>query len=253
MLPFSSERDSFKINCIIPARIGSTRFPQKIFSLLGGKPLLQWVWEAATSCSKFSDVRFAIDSLETANVIEEFGGKYQMTSVSCRSGTDRIIECIQKGGVDGDIFVNWQADEPFIEEEMIRDLLQGCRKEGSIWTLKKEIRGEEVYRSDVVKVVTDRHDKSLYFSRSPIPFDRDQTFPIYYKHIGLYAYTKEALNQISSFGETPLSRSENLEQLVWLEEGLSIYAYTTEGSSIGIDTKEDLLEATKYIEIKKGR
>jgi 3-deoxy-manno-octulosonate cytidylyltransferase (CMP-KDO synthetase) len=212
-----------------------------------------WSYIAAKKIEIFDEVYIAVDDVVIQKMVESFGAKALFTSKECLNGTERLIEAKKNYELNADIFVNWQADEPFIEEEMIRDLLQGCRKEGSIWTLKKEIRGEEVYRSDVVKVVTDRHDKSLYFSRSPIPFDRDQTFPIYYKHIGLYAYTKEALNQISSFGETPLSRSENLEQLVWLEEGLSIYAYTTEGSSIGIDTKEDLLEATKYIEIKKGR
>jgi len=236
-----------KIACVIPARLGSTRFPKKIFALLQGKTLLQSVWEAATSCSQFSDVQFAVDSLETAEHIHSFGGKYQMTSPTCSSGTHRIIECIQKGYIDADVFVNWQADEPFIHSQMITDLLQGIEKEGTIWTLKKLATLEEVRRSDVVKVVADRYHKALYFSRSLIPFDRDQTFPDYYKHIGLYAYTKEALNQISHFGQTPLCRSENLEQLLWLEEGLTIHAYTTEHDTIGIDTKEDLLKAEQFI------
>ncbi len=236
-----------RIACVIPARLGSTRFPKKIFALLEGKTLLQRVWEAATVCPHFSSVQFAIDSLEAVEHIERFGGKYYMTSTSCPSGTHRIIESIQKGDIDGDIFVNWQGDEPFIQPQMITELLQGVGKEGGLWTLKKQIDVEEALNPNVVKVVTDRYNKALYFSRSLIPFDRDQTYPVYYKHIGLYAYTKEALEAISHFQQTPLSLSENLEQLLWLEEGLPIYVYTTAHTTIGIDTPADLLKALEHV------
>ncbi len=129
-----------KIVCVIPARLNSSRFPRKVLALLRGKPLLQWVWESACQVSFFDEVVFAIDSTETAQMIESFGGVYHMTQVDCLTGTDRLVELQKKETLQGDIWVNWQADEPFISEQIIQDLLMPSQEIfADVWTLKKEI------------------------------------------------------------------------------------------------------------------
>lgn len=127
-----------KIICVIPARLYSTRFPKKILTLLHDKPLIRWVWEKACSISCFNQVVIAIDAEETRKVVQSFGAHYIMTSQECPTGTDRLIEVMQKGFMQADIWVNWQADEPFISEQMIKDLLQST-SDSDIWTLKKEL------------------------------------------------------------------------------------------------------------------
>jgi len=241
-----------KIICIIPARLESTRFPRKVLSVLGAKPLLQWVWEAAQRCEIFDDIAFAIDDHETARLIESFEGRYFMTSPECLSGTDRLVELIGKGEMEGDIYVNWQGDEPFIQVEMIQDLLQGIQKKKfDIWTLKKRVASEEeVENPNVVKVVTDKSGKALYFSRSPIPYFRDvydfeETF--YYKHIGIYAFTRAALKKIGRLSASDLELAEHLEQLRFLDNGLKIQAHETQFDTIGIDHPEDLLRAQEWV------
>ncbi len=127
-----------KVACIIPARLKSTRFPRKMLCHLNKKPLLQWVFEAASAVSLFDEVVFAVDAPEIGELVESFGGKSFMTSESCLSGTERLVELMRNGLVRADIWVNWQGDEPFICERMILDLLQSCQKQQSdLWTLKK--------------------------------------------------------------------------------------------------------------------
>jgi 3-deoxy-manno-octulosonate cytidylyltransferase (CMP-KDO synthetase) len=236
-----------KVVCVIPARLASTRFPKKILARIGDKSMLERVYLAALKCPEFSDIYFAIDNEETAKEIESFGGKWKMTSLSCPTGTHRLIEFINLGDVEADVFVNWQADEPLISPQMIKDLLQGIYvKTQSIWTLKKEAKKEEIANPNVVKVVTDRFGRALYFSRSPIPFDRDGNGVKIYKHIGLYAYTYEALLKIRDLPITYLSEIEKLEQLSFLENGLSIHVHETEHESIGIDTHQDLLQVNNF-------
>lgn len=234
-----------KIVCVIPARLESTRFPRKVLAKLGEKYMLEMVWEAAMSCPQFSHVYFAIDSELTAKVIDSFGGAHVMTAKECPTGTHRIIHFMNQGIVEADVWVNWQADEPFIKPQMIADLLQGVEKEGAIWTLKKEATLDEVLNKDVTKVVTDRFNRALYFSRSPIPFDRDRTSPTIYKHIGLYAYAEKVLQEIPALEQTPLAYAEKLEQLQFLELGMPIYVYNTTYETLGIDTPEDLIRANR--------
>lgn len=229
-----------KIACIIPARLASTRFPKKILAKLGSKTLLEHVWDQVKSCPQFDEAYFAIDSQEAASILDAIKAPYYMTSSDLPNGTHRIIASLDHSKSSADIIVNWQADEPFIHKEMIDDLLQGAEKEGDIWTLKKEAKLEEIHSPNVVKVVSDRFQKALYFSRSPIPFDRTKTNPPTYKHIGLYAYSRRALSLIKNFTTTPLAEAESLEQLQFLENGLSIYAYPTIYETQGIDTPEDL-------------
>jgi 3-deoxy-manno-octulosonate cytidylyltransferase (CMP-KDO synthetase) len=247
---------SKKIACIIPARLKSTRFPRKMLSLLGGKPLLQWVYESASSVPFFDAVAFAVDSDETKRLVEGFGARCFMTSEQCPSGTDRLIEVMEQGEIDADIWVNWQGDEPFITEEMIRDLLQSCAENDvDVWTLKKRITDfEEVLSPHFAKVVSDEKGFALYFSRSPIPCYRDPTpdhQKKYYKHVGLYAYTSDALFKISSLFPCDIEVAEQLEQLRFLYHGLRIRLHETAHEAFGIDLPEHLLKAETHISQRK--
>ena len=249
--------NSHKIVCIIPARLNSVRFPQKILFPLLQKPLLKWVWEAANKVSFFDDVIFAIDSDITASLTRSFSARYIMTSKDCLSGTDRIIEILKIGKIQSDIWVNWQGDEPFITEGMIKTLLQNIDDEHvDVWTLKKKVDDKkDITSPNVVKVVSGQQNQAIYFSRQPIPFhcnNVDIKKRLYYKHIGLYAYTTKALNKISTFSHTPLELTEKLEQLRWLEYGLSIKVYETNQNTIGIDVPENIQHAEKFLKAKNS-
>ncbi len=236
-----------KITCVIPARLESERFPKKVLTKIDGKPMLQWVWEGATGAKLFDDVVFAIDAEETAELIRSFGGRYIMTSPQRQSGTDRIIELMQNGLVDGDIWVNWQGDEPFIRKEMLEDLLKTASKDGEIWTLKKKIeKPEEFEDPNIVKVVCDVQGQALYFSRSSIPFHRDPGEKAGYKHLGLYAYTTESLKKIAELPYGVLESAERLEQLRFLEHGMKIEVHETQYETVGIDHPEDLENAHSW-------
>eukprot|EP01066_Platyproteum_vivax_P002672 Platyproteum_vivax@DN13294_c0_g1_i1.p1 len=214
-----------KVVCVIPARLASRRFPRKVLSMLGEKPMLQWVWEAAVGSEMFDEITFAIDDPETERLIDSFEGKHIMTSPECLSGTDRLVELEQLGKLQGDIWVNWQGDEPFIHREMIENLLRTAdEKKFDIYSLKKQIQSEEMVEDpNIVKVVANAEGRALYFSRSPIPYYRDVydfEETTYYKHIGIYAFTQEALAKIVKLSSTPLELAEQLEQLRFLENGL---------------------------------
>lgn len=241
-----------KVVCLIPARLASTRFPRKILAQIAGKTMLEHVWIAANKCTEFDEIYFAVDSEEAAKEVERFGGKWKMTSPSCPTGTHRLIEFMESSGISADVFVNWQADEPLIVPQMIKDLLQGIYNPlESIWTLKKEATADEVSNPNIVKVVTDKFGRALYFSRSAIPFNRDNSNCKYFKHIGLYAYTRLALLKIGECPVAPLSEIEKLEQLTFLENGLSIHVYQTQHESVGIDAPQDLLKVISLIPLKK--
>ena len=241
-----------KIACVIPARLKSTRFPRKMLAMLRDKPLLQWVWESAKKVSFFDEVVFAIDSEEVAQMITCFGGKYLMTSEHCANGTERLVELLKRGLLDADIWVNWQGDEPFIHEEMIRDLLQSCKETGDIWTLKKKIiHLEEATNPHIAKIVCDQSGHALYFSRNQIPYYRDITDPsqkVFYKHIGLYAFTREALRKISSLKPCEIENAEELEQLRFLYHNLRVRVHETQYEVFGIDLPEHLVKAEVRID-----
>lgn len=247
--------NTIKIACVIPARLKSSRFPGKMLTSIAGKPLLQWVWEAACKVALFDSVVFAIDSEEIARVIQTFGGRFIMTSEQCACGTDRLVEVMQSGKISADIWVNWQGDEPFITESMINQLLKTCSNDtADVWTLKKRIENSEQITSvNVAKVVCDCKGYALYFSRSPIPFHRDLLGgfsdvheQIFYKAVGLYAFTSNALKKISLLETTYLEDAEKLEQLRWLQHGLSIRVHETDREVRGIDTPQDLEAAELY-------
>lgn len=240
-----------KITCVIPARLESKRLPRKVLAYLVDKPLLEWVWRSALQVKCFDAVIFAVDAQITADLVSTFGASWVMTSSSCVSGTDRLVELALNGSVQSDIWVNWQGDEPFIQEQMVMDLLQGIADDiCSIWTLRKKITDvQHIIAPNVAKVVCDKSGNALYFSRSPIPFYRDQQLEqgVFYKHVGIYAYTTQALKKIQTIPYGDLEDAEKLEQLRFLEHGLQIRAYETSYEVMGIDTIEDLKKAEDKI------
>ncbi|HEX2579638.1 MAG TPA: 3-deoxy-manno-octulosonate cytidylyltransferase [Rhabdochlamydiaceae bacterium] len=234
-----------KIACVIPARLNSTRFPRKILALLHDKPLIQWVWEAAKSIPFFNSVTIAVDNEETADLVRAFGAHAIMTKESCPSGTMRLGELLHRKKIDADIFVCWQSDEPFLHQHLIGELLQTAQSEtADVWTLKKKItQTEDVLSPHVCKVVTDQDGYALYFSRYPIPFYRDMKETIYYKHIGIYAYTKEALSRLIELPTSHLAEAEQLEQLNFLYHGLKVRVHETTHEGFGIDIPAHLEQA----------
>jgi 3-deoxy-manno-octulosonate cytidylyltransferase (CMP-KDO synthetase) len=239
-----------KVVCVIPARLESTRFPRKILAMLGGKPLLQWAWDAALQISFIDEVVFAIDAEETARVIESFDGKYFMTSVHCLRGTDRLVELRQRKLVQGDIWINWQADEPFISEQMLQNLLNTSPNSyADVWTLKVALPEQNVKDPSLCKVVCDESGFALYFSRSPIPYYREdlEIDRKYFRHIGMYAYSDEALQKIAHMKPSEIECAESLEQLRFLSYGLKIQVNETDEETIGVDFPEHLALAEAYI------
>jgi len=240
-----------KITCIIPARLNSQRLNKKILLDIGGKPLIQRVYESASSCSIFDRVIIAIDDSETEDIVKTFTSSYIMTP-ELSSGTQRLIFVQNNLNLNADIFVNWQADEPFITEEVIKELLPSDNLDEDIWTLKKEISLEkDILNPNNVKVVTDSSNRALYFSRAPIPFEREKNHSPFYKHIGIYAFSKNALKQIKENQMSSLEKTEKLEQLSFLFHGLKIYVAETQGNIFGIDTKDDLDKANSLFSSKK--
>ena len=158
--------NKLRIVCIIPARLAATRFPRKMLAMLAGKPLLHWVWDAAKKVSCFDKVIIATDTPDIAHVVQNFGGEVIMTSLTCPSGTDRLVEVMKSGNVTADIWVDWQGDEPFINARMIQQLLQSCGSDTAhMWTLKKRITHmDQVPSPNVAKVVCDNRGFAMYFS-----------------------------------------------------------------------------------------
>lgn len=232
-----------KIACVIPARLESTRFPKKMLSKVAGKPLLEWVYMSAKKCPHFDTCLFAIDSSEVAAILDGIEAPYVMTCKDCPSGTDRLIEVRNKGGIKADVWVNWQADEPLVDEKMIDQLLQSCDDPcQDIWTLKYRSQ-KNIEDPSNVKVVTDERERALYFSRSPLPHGAKE----YFKHVGLYAYSDRALSVIANLSPSPLELSENLEQLRFLEAGLNIYVHETQNQPQGVDLPEHLALVEKLL------
>jgi len=235
---------------IIPARYHSTRFEAKVLADIGGKPMIQHVWERAKQAKLLDDLIVACDDERVLKVVTDFGGKAVFTSKEHASGTDRITEIINP--IDVRIVVNIQGDEPLVHPTMIdgvaRALLED--KDSVVATIVKKIkRQEEIADSNVVKVVFDKHGSALYFSRSTIPFvrDNDQIEVIYYKHIGLYGYTKDFLFTYKNLPQSNLEKLEKLEQLRILENGYRIKVIETEHETFGVDVPDDLLKVREYL------
>jgi 3-deoxy-manno-octulosonate cytidylyltransferase (CMP-KDO synthetase) len=224
---------------IIPARIASARLPRKPLRHILGKPMLQRVYEAARACRGLREVIVATDSDEIFSLCESHGWSVRMTSTECRSGTDRVREVAQS--VAAKIYVNVQGDEPLARPEHLDALLSVMRPGVEVGTVYTPCAAVDVDNPNAVKIVTALDGRALYFSRATVPFDRDRRGDIrYFKHLGFYAYTPQALEHFCQWPESELERSERLEQLRFLDHGVAIYAAETPFDTVGVDTEEDL-------------
>jgi 3-deoxy-manno-octulosonate cytidylyltransferase (CMP-KDO synthetase) len=235
-----------KAIAVIPARLASTRLPRKMLRDLAGQPLLAHVYEAVGFSPLLADVMVATDSEEIMSLCRERGWNARMTSSAHRSGTERVHEI--SGSIAADVYLNVQGDEPLTHPEHISALLELMDDpDVQVGTLKTPATDLDVHNPNAVKVVTDLGGRSLYFSRATIPHDRDGIGPRYFKHLGFYAYRKPALDRFVALPESSLERSERLEQLRFLENGIPIYIAETPHDSIGVDTEEDLRRVEQII------
>lgn len=234
---------------IIPSRYASSRFPGKPLLDLGGKSMIQRVYEQASKAPELSKVIVATDDERIYQHVRNFGGKALLTSAAHQTGTDRCAEVIQTLGDTYHVAVNIQGDEPFIHPEQISLLCQVFSNSAAdIATLAiKSTQLSEYENPNRIKVTFDKHGKALYFSRSPIPYCKeDKTSPFsFYRHIGIYAYRTEVLQQLSKLSEGTLEKLERLEQLRWMENGYSIHLRETTWETPNIDTPEDYDEICK--------
>lgn len=239
------------IACVIPARLASTRLEGKILKTIEGQSLVERVYHRAKKSGFFDHIVVAIDDEGVGAFLKEKGIPCLMTSPAHPSGTDRLVELRNRGKIKADFYVNWQADEPLLPDGMLLDFLARVKTAKSdVITLRRQIQDEKSLHSpDVVKVVTDQMGRALYFSRSPIPFYREN-IPFkekkVFEHIGLYGFFDSALSKIGKLPCSFLESCEKLEQLKFLEHGLTIEVATTRFHSIGIDTHEDLQLARTY-------
>lgn len=238
---------------IIPARYASTRFPGKPLAMLGGRTVIQRVYEQASAI--LEEAYVATDDERIFQAVEQFGGRAVMTRSDHKSGTDRIEEAAEKINTQADVIINIQGDEPFIQQSQIETLIRLFDDSTTqIGTLGKPFETiEAVTNPNSPKIVTDKNGFALYFSRSVIPYVRGkeqqewlQHFP-YLKHLGLYAYRREVLREVTRLPQSSLEKAESLEQLRWLENGYRIRVGITDVETVGIDTPEDLARAEAFL------
>jgi 3-deoxy-manno-octulosonate cytidylyltransferase (CMP-KDO synthetase) len=238
-----------KAIAVIPARLASTRLARKMLRNVLGKPLIGVVYEAVRLSPLLSEVIIATDSDEIMSVCRQHGWNARLTSSQHRSGTERVHEIANTDSAD--VYINVQGDEPLVRAEQIASLLRVMENPAvEVGTLMTPAADVDIQNPNAVKVVADSNGRALYFSRATIPFDRDNANPRYFKHLGLYAYHKPALDKFVNLSESFLEKSERLEQLRFLENGIPIYVGETPYDSVGVDTEEDL---RCVIEILKTR
>ena len=238
-----------KTTIIIPARYASTRLEGKPLLKAKNKPIIQWVYEKASQSKLASDVIVATDDQRIFDAVKAFGGKVCMTSTSHKCGSDRLVEVLNKY-LDIKIAVNVQGDEPMIEPESIDSAIKVLTDDNAadISTLIRVIYDEnEITNPNVVKAVKDNNGFAMYFSRSPIPYERNKNQATTYAHIGLYVYKREALLKMSKLSQSDLEKAESLEQLRALQNGLKIKTAIVNYKPVGIDTKEDFEEFLRMI------
>lgn len=225
---------------VIPARLASTRLPRKVLRDIAGRPMICHVYERARAAPRLDDLLVATDSAEVVDVCRAHNIPAILTADEHPSGTDRVWEVAQ--GRVADVYVNIQGDEPLITpghiERLVRPFFE--RPETQVTTLRIRATAEEIDNPNAVKVVCDALGQALYFSRSPVPYDREGGRVARYKHIGLYAYRAPALDAFHRLAPSPLERAERLEQLRFLEHGIPIVVAETDDPTIGVDTEEDL-------------
>lgn len=250
-----------KFIVIIPARYASTRFPGKPLALLGGKLMIQRVYEQVAGVVE--DVVVATDDERIYNAVEAFGGRVVMTSANHKSGTDRCWEAYQKQGEEFDVVINVQGDEPFIAHSQLKAIMACFEDEATdIATLVKPFTEEDglaaLENPNSPKVVLDKQLRAIYFSRSVIPYlrgvEREQWLKThtYYKHIGMYAFRADVLREVTSLAQSPLELAESLEQLRWLENGYKIGVGISNVETVGIDTPEDLQRAEAFLKMQNS-
>ncbi len=240
---------------IIPARYSSTRFPGKPLVDIGGKSMIQRVYEQAKKSKSLADVIVATDDRRIEKHVMAFGGNVIMTNQSHQSGTDRCFEAIQKFSASADIVINIQGDEPFIHPEQI-DLIASCFDSDKIQiaTLVKKINNyEELFNINTPKVILNKLGEAIYFSRQTVPNIREKektewlNYHTFYKHIGIYAYTTKVLAEITILKQSSLELAEGLEQLRWLENGYKINTKITDFESVSVDVPDDLKKLTIFL------
>ena len=252
---------ALKYIAIIPARYASTRFPGKPLAMLGGKPVIQRVWEQVSSVVDAAVV--ATDDERIAQTVESFGGRAIMTSPNHKSGTDRCWEAYQKQGEEFDVVINVQGDEPFIAHSQLRAIMACFEDENTdIATLVKPFAEEDglsaLENPNSPKVVLDNDSCAVYFSRSVIPYlrgvDREDWLKhhTFYKHIGMYAFRRDVLGEVTALPQSTLEKAESLEQLRWLENGYKIGVGISDVETVGIDTPEDLERAEEFLKAQKS-
>ncbi len=225
---------------VIPARFASTRLPGKVLRPLLGRPMLQWVVEAALRCPQLNEVVVATDSDEVADLCRANGWACEMTDANLPSGTDRMRAVALRRAAD--IYVNIQGDEPLLQPEHIAALLRPFERGGHVeaTTVKTACIPENISNPNAVKVVCALDGRALYFSRATIPYDREAVGTEYWKHLGLYAYRHAALMRFGTLQPTPLETLERLEQLRLLENGLALYVEAVDVDTVGVDTAADV-------------
>lgn len=243
---------SQKIITVIPARYGSTRLPAKPLADINGKPMIQWVYERASKARGIAQTVVATDDERIAKVVKQFGGEAVLTNPELQSGTDRVAVVADK--IPADIYVNVQGDEPLIVTQAIEkgvELVASGRF--PMATVMTPLRSSaELHERSVVKVIADRNDRAIYFSRLPIPYGRGpepqagESF-VCYRHVGLYVYTRETLKRFTALPPSALEKAEVLEQLRALADGIPIGIAEVEFTSIGVDTPEDLDQVRRIL------
>jgi len=230
-----------RVAVVIPSRYGSTRLPGKPLAQIDGRPMIWYVWDKARRAKIPSRVVVATDDERIASVVRGFGGEALMTSPECASGTDRVAEAAR--GMDEEIFINLQGDEPLMDPSVVDAVALPLVTEPDVLMATAALPGEdpgEFARPSVVKVVTDARGDALYFSRAPIPHYRDAGTGPYRKHLGIYGYRRDFLFRVAALPPSPLEEAERLEQLRVLQAGYRIRVVDVGHDSVGVDTPEDL-------------
>lgn len=238
-----------KAAVIIPARYGSTRLEGKPLINVGGKPVIQWVYEKAMAAKTADIVIVATDDQRIYDCVVGFGGNAEMTSVDHKCGSDRIMEVVSRHSEIGYI-CNLQGDEPLIKSESIDSVIENVKNDdkADISTLIRKISSKEADNPNLVKCVIDNNGFALYFSRSKIPFERNTGIANFYGHLGIYGYKRKALETMTKLPQTTLEKTESLEQLRALENGMKIKTSVVDFVPVGIDTKDDVEKFRKIVE-----
>jgi 3-deoxy-manno-octulosonate cytidylyltransferase (CMP-KDO synthetase) len=242
----------FTVLGVIPARLESTRLPRKVLRLIAGRPMICHVWERARQSPLLGEVMVATDAPEVMDVCRGAGIPAVLTSREHPSGTDRVWEVAQSRAAD--VYVNIQGDYPLLTAGHVAKLVEPflTRPDTQVTTLRIRATPDEVPNPNAVKVVCDAAGRALYFSRSPIPYDRDGRRPVHYKHVGLYAYRRQALEAFHRLAPSPLELAESLEQLRLLENGIPIVVAETDEPTIAVETEQELQAVEAHLASRRS-